>query len=345
MQPLATPSGSARDEPSLIAGFARAIARALEHKGVDSSRAFRAAGLPQAVSNAPSDRLTASQLNSLYGVCLDMTRDPYFGLTVGRFIHVSNFHALGYALMASRTLMDFCLRLERYFPILSQAAVLRVERQDGHVALRSQPRIALSGQTEDAFFAFMLRFMRMLYGKPVIPLRIEKRHACPAEGPLPYVEEFGIAPGFGAAGGALVFAADQFDEPLYGACPDLAEYNDRIAAQCLARLCRSDVVARVRAAILERVATGECTRHEVARALGVGQASLQAKLAERGASFNGLLDGTRRELALGYLAQHHRSITEISFLLGFTDASNFTRAFRRWTGVSPTRYRVGLTAE
>jgi len=344
MQQLAPPSG--RDEPSVIAGFARAIARALEHKGIDSAVAFRAAGLSEGVSNAPLERLTASQLHALYGVCLDLTRDPYFGLTVGHYIHVSNFHAVGYALMASRTLMDFCLRLERYFPILSQAAVLRVERRDGNVALRFQPRIVLPAQTEDAFFAFMLRFMRLLCGKPVQPLRVEKRHACPADGPMPYLAEFGVIPQFEAAGGALVFAADTFDEPLYGACPDLAGHNDRIAAQSLARLCHNDVVARVRAAIMERLAGGDCTRHEVARGLAMSEASLQARLAERGVSYQKLVDDTRRELALGYLAQEHLSITEITFLLGFTDASNFTRAFRRWVGVSPTRYRdrVGLAA-
>lgn len=335
---------SGRDEPSVIAGFARAIACALEHKGIDSVGAFRAAGLLESVSNAPLERITASQLNALNRVCLDLTRDPYFGLTVGRYVHVSNFHAVGYALMASRTLMDFCLRLERYFPLLSQAAVLRVDRQNGNVALRFEPRIVLPAQTEDAFFAFMVRFMRLLYGKPVQPLWIEKRHPCPADGPLPYFKEFGVIPQFDAAGGALVFAADAFDAPLYGACPDLADHHDRIAAQSLARLCHSDVVARVRAAIMERLASGHCARADIARVLAMSEASLQAKLGERGVSYQKLVDDTRHELALGYLAQHHLSITEITFLLGFTDASNFTRAFRRWAGVSPTRYRSGLAA-
>lgn len=335
---------SVRDQPAVIAGFARAIGRALEHKGIDSARAFRAAGLPDGVSNAPLERLTANQINALCRVCLDLTRDPYFGLTVGRFIHVSNFHAVGYALMASRTLMDFCLRLERYFPVVTLAADFTVEQREDDVTLRFHPRIPLSGQTEDAFVTFMLRLMRLLYGKPLAPLRIEKRHACPADGPQPYVEEYGIAPRFAATGASLVFAAAGFNEPLYGACPDLADHNDRIAAQYLARLRQSDVVARVRAAIMERLASGRCSQHEVARELGMSKASLQAKLAERGVGYQGLLDDTRRELALGYLSQRHLSITEITFLLGFTDASNFTRAFRRWTGVSPTRYRLGLTA-
>lgn len=335
------PSPLVPEEISVIGGYARAIARALEHKGVDSARAMRAAGLPESVSNDPLERLSTRQVTALYRVCVDMTHDPYFGLTVARFIHVSNVHALGYALMASRTLLDFCLRLERYFAIISQAAVLRVEHQEPEVSLRFRRQTSLCGETEDAFLAFVLRFMRLLYGKPLRPTRIELHHACPAPGPGPYTQEFGVAPVFDRPETTLVFATAALEEPLSGACPDLAEYNDRIAAQSLARLNRSDVVVRVRAVIIKRLATGDISRRQVARELGMSEALLHMKLAERSASFQDLLSDTRREMSMGYLSQRHLTITEITFLLGFTDPSNFTRAFRRWMGVSPTRYRAG----
>ncbi len=332
------------NEPAVIAGFARAIGRALEYKGIDSSHAFRVAGLPVDVSNAPLERLTANQINALFCVSRDFTKDPYFGLTVGRFIHVSNFHALGFALMASQTLMDFCLRLERYFPIVTFAADFSVERNAEHVTLRFRPRIPLSGQSEDAFITFLLRLMRLLYDKPLKLLRIDKRHVCPNGGPEPYVEEYGIAPRFATSGASLVFEAAGFDDPLYGGCPDLADQNDRIAARYLAQLRRNDVVARVRAALLERLEDGQCSKHDVAQSLGMSKSLMQMRLAERGYTFQHLLDETRRDLVLGYLAQPELSITDITFMLGFSDASNFTRAFRRWMGVSPTNYRLGLRA-
>jgi AraC-like DNA-binding protein len=258
---------------------------------------------------------------------------------VARFIHASNIHALGYALMASRTLWDFCLRLQRYFAIVSQAALMRTERTGAWVALRFRLQADLCGETEDAFFAFTLRFMRLLYGKPLAPVRVDFHHNCPAQGAGPYAQELGVTPQFGCAEGALVFAAAAMDEPLAGACPDLAQFNDRIAADCLARLNRSDIVARVRAAIIERLSSGECTRARIARDLAMSQAVLQLKLADRGTSFHHLLDETRCELALGYLRQPTLSITEIAFLLGFSDASNFTRAFKRWKSAPPSAFR------
>jgi AraC-like DNA-binding protein len=67
--------------------------------------------------------------------------------------------------------------------------------------------------------------------------------------------------------------------------------------------------------------------------------TLQVKLAQSGTSFQKILEDTRHELALGYMTQSRLSITEIAFMLGFSDLSNFIRAFKRWTGKSPTEFK------
>jgi len=292
---------AAPDQPSVIAGYALAISRALEHMGVDARRVLRAAGLTEAVSNDPLQRLSSSQVTELYRTCVEATHDPYFGLTVGRFIHVSNIHAVGYALMASRSLLDFCLRLERYFAIVSQTAAVRVERNAQEVALRFRHLTNLCGETEDAFLAFLLRFMRLLYRQDFSPLRVELHHACPNEGPQPYAQAFGVVPTFGHHESALVFTSTAMDDPLSGACAELAQYNDKIATEYLAKLDRANVTARVRAKIIKMLPAGDCTRRKVAQEVGMSQATLQLKLAQRGTSFQDVLSETRRDLALGYL--------------------------------------------
>lgn len=330
------------DQPSVIAGYALAIARALEYRGADTRRILRAAGLTESVSNDPLQRLSSNQVTALFQASVEATHDPYFGLTVGRFIHASNMHAVGYALMASRTLLDFCLRLERYFAIVSQGAAAYVERNTQEVALRIHHKTNLCGETEDAFLAFVLRFMRLLYRQDLSPLRVELHHACPSTGPQPYAEVFGLTPAFGQNESALVFSAATMEGRLSGACDELAQYNDKIAAEYLAKLDHANVTARVRAEIIKRLPAGDCTRGKVAKELCMSQATLQLKLAQRGTNFQDLLSETRHELALGYLTQRSLSVTEITFLLGFTDTSNFTRAFKRWTGTSPTLYRAEL---
>ena len=222
----------------------------------------------------------------------------------------------------------------------AQSAALKVERCNGEVRLRFARRTSLCGETEDAFIAFMLRFMRLLYDRPLAPLRIDLLRKCPAPGADPYTREFGIEPRFDADEGLVVFAVEPMDTALPGASPDLAQFNDRIAADCLAKLNRSDVVAGVRAAMVDRLSSGTCTRPRIARDLAMSEAALQQKLAERGTNFHGLLDETRCELAIGYLQQPALTITEIAFLLGFADSSNFTRAFKRWKGAPPSSFRA-----
>jgi AraC-like DNA-binding protein len=330
---------------TLMAGPVTAIAKALEYKGLDSRSVFHALGIPQAIRNDPTDRLSVSANAALLRHCADVTRDPYFGLTVAKFIRVSNIHALGYALLASKTLLDFCLRLERYFALVTQSVEVRVERHPHEIALRFHPLTRIAGEAEDAWTAFMLHLMRLLYRPDYSPSRVEFRHHCPSEGPGPYVDCLGVMPRFEQPELVVGFSAAVMEEPLSGASPELAQYNDKIAGDYLARLNKADVVGRVRVEIIERLSSGDCNRRKVASEVGMTEETLHHKLAQCNTSFHTLLDETRKELALGYLADRAISVTEITFLLGFSDVSNFTRAFKRWTGTSPTLYRSRLSQE
>jgi AraC-like DNA-binding protein len=330
---------------TLMAGPVTAIAKALEYKGLDSRSVFHALGIPQAIRNDPTERLSVSATAALLRHCADVTRDPYFGLTVAKFIRVSNIPALGYALLASKTLLDFCLRLERYFALVTQSVTLRIERAAHEIALRFHPLTQIADEAEDAWTAFMLHLMRLLSRPDFAPLRVEFRHPCPTDGPGPYMVCLGVLPSFEEPELVISFSAAVMEEPLSGASPDLAQYNDRIATHYLARLNKADVVGRVRAEIIERLSSGDCNRRKVARDVGMSEETLHHKLAQCNTSFHTLLDETRKELALGYLADRAISVTEITFLLGFSDVSNFSRAFKRWTGTSPTLYRNRLLQE
>jgi AraC-like DNA-binding protein len=144
---------------------------------------------------------------------------------------------------------------------------------------------------------------------------------------VPYVEFFGAPARFGCHAVTLILARDDMDVPLQGACPELAQFNDNLAANYIAKLDRTDVVANARARLVELLPSGECSKSRVAAALSMSTSTLQQRLIERGTSFHGLLNDLRRELACSYLHQSGVSVTEITFLLGFTDVSNFTRAF------------------
>jgi AraC-like DNA-binding protein len=328
-------------EPTTIGGYALAIAKALDHSGVDSVRVLKAAGIPPTLTNDPMSRLPVSTLTRLYRVSAEVTHSPYMGLTVARFIHISNLHALGFALAASANLMEFCLRLERYFKLASQTCEVKVTETDEGLELRCRLLVDVCAETEDAFLGFVVLAMRQLYKSDFNPLRVALSHPMPREGAGPYEALFRAPVAFAQPAPVLVLPKGDLRSALLGSCPELALLNDKLSNSYLARLEKGDIVTRVRQKIIEFLPNGNCTRDAVASALCVSPTTLQFKLAERDTSFHDLMDGTRSELASGYVQQSSLSITEIAFLLGFSDTSNFTRAFKRWQGVSPTLFRSG----
>jgi AraC-like DNA-binding protein len=333
--------GAGRRQPSTIGGYALAIAKTLDHYGVDASRVFKVAGIPPAIGNDPFSRLPVDTITQLFRVCVDVTHDPYFGLAVARFIHISNLHALGFALAASSTLMDVCKRVARYFRLVSQTTEIALDESGDDTVMRFNLLADVCGESEDAFLAYLIMSMRQLHKGSFNPIRVDLHHDVPREGPGPYEKLFRAPVIFGAEQAALVFFRTDLQQPLAGACPELAQHHDNIVTDYLARLDRSDVPAVAKQKIVEFLPTGECTRERVAQAMCMSPTTLQAKLLRRGTSFQAILDDTRKELACSYVRQGSPSFTEITFLLGFSDTSNFTRAFRRWTGCSPTDFRRG----
>lgn len=330
----------ATQEATTIAGYCTAIAKTLQASGMDSERIFRSVGVQPDLVNGPMVRLPVSTLTRLYRACVEATHNPYFGLSVARHIHISNLHALGYALAASSTLLDFCRRLEQYFRLVSQAATVRVIEDADTIAVRATDfKVEVCGETEDAFVGFLIQTMRMLYKPGFNPLSVEFHRAMPLEGDEPYRALMRAPVSFSNRATTLTFDRHALMQPLGGACPELAQVNDNIANQYLARLDKSDVVTGVTQKIIELLPSGDCSREKVAEALCVSPATLQVRLAQRGTHFLQIMDDTRRELACNYIRQRTSSVTEIAFLLGFTSTSNFARAFKRWTGMSPTQFR------
>ena len=161
----------------------------------------------------------------------------------------------------------------------------------------------------------------------------------PREGAEPYDKLFRAPVSFGHRHSQLVFERNDMIVALPGSCPELAQMNDHIAIDYLARLDKNDVVTGVTKKIIDLLPDGDCDRDKVAGALCMSPSTLQLRLRQHGTSFQQLFDDTRKELSCSYLQQPTRSVTEITFMLGFANTSNFTRAFKRWTGKSPTDFR------
>ena len=329
-----------------IGSYGIAIQKALEANGYDATGIFAAAGIDHTPSNDPLDRLTTAEVAALFRECVKLTGSPAVGLTVARFMHPSTLHALGYSLLASSSLRDCCERLALYFRIASeQGEVCITEDEDRFCISTRTLKEGVAFETMDAWHAFLVRLFRLLYKPDFKPLSVALARSCPLGYEDQYRKSFHAPVTFNAPYCEICLDRAAVDEPLMGGNREIAHQNDLIIEQYLAALDKGDVITRVKQIIVQTLSSGNCSKKRVASEMGMSNSSLQQKLAERGSSFQDLLNQVRQSLALAYMEQARVSITEMSFMLGFTETSSFTRAFRRWTGKSPRDYRRDLGME
>ena len=326
---------------STISSWALLIWKALESCDCDPEPLFEKAGVDVQKLGDANTRISVPAMQRLWGLAVEVTGDPCFGLKVHRFWHPTTMHALGYSWLASHTLREALERTARYIRIVSSAAEARLETLSDHyrfvlVPAGSAPQPL--GASIDAGLAVILDMCRTSYGNELNPLRVEMHREVPSC--AAQFDDFFKAPiDYAAAENAFVFDKVQLEEALPTANAELARANDKIVTEYLAHLDRSNVAMQVKALLIEHLPSGGASEEAVARALHKSLRSLQRRLKEQGTSYKQLLEETRRELAGQYIANSQYSISEITYLLGFSETSNFSRAFKRWTGKSPSAYR------
>lgn len=194
--------------------------------------------------------------------------------------------------------------------------------------------------------AMLLKLARTLRGPALLPLAVSFRTAAPA-----YAAEmeryFGVPVSFGAPANRIAFDRTAIERP-FGLDPAYyADLGRRIEQACTEQAEQSEAALRVRGLVTQSLGEGYGGMKSLAPKLGISSRTLQRKLQNEGTTYQELLDATRKRLCLGYMHAPKRSLEEIAALLGYANMPNFHRAFKRWFGVPPAKFRRrlrGLTA-
>jgi len=327
---------------TVLASWARVIRRTLDASACDSARLLQEAGLSAAMLDDPNGRCPAQAMARLWRLSAQATGDDAFGLKVARHVMPTSFHALWQAQSASQTLKDAFERVARHFRVVTDAWSLEFTPQGHeHVVRLLAPASGIAPEPEsiDAAAALVVYTARSLLGsRAVAPLRVTLQRPAPVA-LATFERTFRCPITFGADQNLIVWPHTLIDIRLEGANPELARHSEALLTTYLAGIHKDNTVAQVRACLADLLPRGEPSQAQVAQHLHCSVRTLQRRLADQGTSFTDLLDRTRHELALSHLADPGCSISEVAYLLGFADTSNFTRAFRRWTGQSPTEHR------
>lgn len=325
--------------PSVLASWVRTIVDAVSAQDIEASELLEAAGLAHSDLSDPNARLPVVAMARLWKRAAERIGDPAFGLRASKYIRHTTFHALGHSMLASATLQEAVERLVRFNHLVSDVAVVELvtHAESARLLVRLKTGYETGGlEAMDAILALIARALRLLSGERFPLEGVTMRRLRPQD-LAPYERTFRCPVQFGCDVDALSFSQTLLLKTLPTGNPELARYSDAAVREYLARIEAGSLVDRVRATMAENMG-GELSPELVAKKLATSVRSLQRSLKDHDTTYERLLRETREELACAYLREKRNSITEVAFLLGYENLGAFARAFKRWTGLSPSEY-------
>jgi AraC-like DNA-binding protein len=330
------------DDARVTGSYLQPLLETALERGLTLPALAEAAGLaPNALDPLP-ESLPARRYIGLLEAGARLANDPFFGLHVGEKARPATYSAYGMLLLACSSFGHALELTQRYESLAHDLG----RSQVGFDGARAQYEWIshypdATRHLVESVFAGIRVFGSWLAGRPLMPLALRLRHADPGHGSAEYLRVLGIAPEFGAPlncaavdAALLAMPVPNADTSLY---PLLLHHAERLLEERAARV--DPIVARVRAALLPRLTSGEARLAPVAAELGLSTRTLQRKLADAGSSFQQVLDAVRYGLAQDYLRRRELGLVDIAFLLGFQEQSAFTHAFREWSGMNPGAWR------
>lgn len=339
MQPLdlSIAEGGLSLGAAYISSVLPAIAR---HYGLDAEALLVTAGitgeqLQSTESLIPFDRVATAFLQ-----VLQATADPALGLVIGSLVQPRSYQVLGYAVLSCDTLGEAIDRLIRYERLVGKLGETRLLEIGGRCRLSW--RAPISGPwarfLKEAAISGWITLARQLVVE-VPPFDVFFDHGCDTEIER-YRSILGAPVQFDAGFSGVEFDRQALQVRMSGADAGLRGIMDKQAAVLLQEFdSRVNLVSEVRSVLVRILPDGEPSIERVAQHLSLSERALQSRLREAGLTFTAVIEDVRRSLAKLYLQQTTANLVEVAFLLGFSEQSAFSRAFRRWEGESPQHWR------
>ena len=322
--------------PSVAMSWVNTVVAAAERQGLARGRLLARAGLASGCLDAP--RWPIDDITRLWRAAAELTGDPAFGLNAGRTVGPGSFNVVGFILLSSSTLRNAIGLLQQYQRLISDGGrfqILAGEHQSWVVYHPQQGELAFSAHQVEAVLAATVSFSHWVSGHAVQPLRVQFTHR--QLGPLPgYAAVFETEVEFEQAFNGLLLANAVLDAPLPQADAALSGlHRAHASAQLAALSVPQGLSSRVEQWLAGAIDRGVTERAQAARQFGLTERAFARRLTAEGVHYSDLLDSARRALACRAVADGAQPFVVIARRLGFSEASAFNRAFRRWTGCAP----------
>jgi AraC-like DNA-binding protein len=330
---------------TIDAVWAKLVAKRLERQGLSATELLQRADIKPYLLNKKSTRVPFYQHAALLDLAAKATENGCFGLDLAANEGDPRDNGLlAYTALSSKTLGEALKVVERYFHVLDEGIDVSVDFSPREATIDyrlSDAGLATSRQAIEFGAANLVRSLRFLTNSWLRPGEVKFRHARNHE-IAKFERFFGCPVRFGTRHNSLTFSRRQLvlpiatvDKRLYGLltgyCEDiLASREDR----------SPDLRLRVERIITKLLSRREAETKPVAHELGMSVRTLTRRLGDLGVSFAQILDELRHDLALRYLRDPNLSLSQIAFLLGYSELSAFSHAFRRWARTTPGEWRT-----
>ena len=326
--------------PSTPAQYVLILIDMVEERGCDRRQLLAGTSLADSGIDGIGARVGDSDFSRLVHNALELTGEPDLGLQLGLRLNLSAHAVLGQAFLTCRNLAQVMELFLRYYHLLAPGLQLEFEEIDQRCILTIVSDGAVSPVEfgYELLYAAILNTLRGLLDQPRLQLRIEFPYQRPAHAAL-YHQVFGPDLRFNCPRGRFSFPRELMDSLLPSSNPALRSLYEAECARLLADLEEADSVAEQTLRLLRKLEGQYPQMPQIANMLNFSPRTYRRRLEEEGESFQALLDKVRAEHATRYLQNTRLPLSSIAYMVGFNDASNFRRAYLKWTGRSPREVR------
>ena len=327
---------------SVLASLVARLVETSVELGAERAGLLRAAATSAEQLRDPDARITLDRYLDLWAEVQRQLPDAPLEVACARAETAADFGLVGYLAQQSPALGDALAVLVRYQRLFHDAIGTTLERETNIVraVFPLSPQVRAIAPIAASCAASLVGGVRLLVGPSWTPARVELPHPEPKQARA--LRDFIGAPvAYGQPRCLVELPTSDLALPLLAPDRALGVWLRAQAEATLAKLGEvqpmSEAVAR---RLVESLPRGQGTQVAIARALGIGDRTLQRRLAAEGTTFAALLERSRRQLAEGFLKDPRLSASEVALLLGYSDPSTFFRAFKRWTGRTPQQFRA-----
>ncbi len=332
---------AAQTRPTVPGTYAGLLAAVVERWNISAEQLLEGSGIAPEQLLAPFWHLDYEVFSQLLKRALALTGEPGLGFHIGMQMTVSCHGLIGFAAMIAKDVREALEVAQQFIRLQSSAVSLRLEVEGDTASLYFEQMLPdhAFGEVGALFLLLGFAFMgRAVTGQHLVGIG-DLPFARPA-----YFDRFEhLLPGslrFGQPYTRMVFPSHYLDLPLIMADPLAARIAREQCKRELNALLDCESVASLVRELIYDEAMGFCSMDEVAEKLHMSARTLQRQLALENRTFSAIVNELRQQKAMVMLKRKELSLEFIAENLGYTDVTNFTRAFRRWTGQTPAKHRV-----